>query len=507
MPQSRPPLSLHGPSRKSPPAPVRDPAQGLYRPYLRAALLCTLTLGATFGAFNLLFIHLALGEIPPSHQSVHGTFQVLGFIQLFVFGIALQMVPRFAGVPLAHPRIAKAPLACVLAAVVLRGYGAFTSLSGAPVALAGGAVLDLAGTAAFAVALFATFRSSTAERDAFQVSVALGTAGFIAAALLLCTGAARAFLERDAAEAGSWNEAFYLCALFGGALPFVQGVLRRAGPVLLGEAKPPSPAPIALLGASGTALCVLGASPGGPGARLLDAGLLCVAASVLLTSRLRVAEGGPREGTAAIVRAALGFGVVFAALAALYAVLDLARGPAPRLLFDAARHAFGLGFLTVLIFGMAGRIVPAFAGRELRWPALRFWGAMLIAGGAALRMVQTVAALTGREWPLFVSGPSGLIAATGVALASASILGTLRAAPPPSGTEAIGPHTNVGALLDACPAALGILLAAGFRPLANPIARRTLAHTITLGQACSLLGIDADPLIVRLRESCGAASR
>lgn len=501
-------LSLHGPARKLPLLTSPDPAEGIYRRYLRAALWSTLTLGATFGAWNLLFIHLSLGEVPPSHQWVHATFQVLGFIQLFIFGVALQVTPRFLGTRLAHPRLAKALLPLVLGALLLRGYGALELR--VPLALettAAAAFLELAAALGFATVVLSTARSSPAKREAFHTFLALGTSGWLAAALLLCAGAIQAIVERDVASAAAWNEAFYLCALFGGALPFVQGVLMRAGPLLLGMAKDVSraPAAMALLGACGTALCIAGAAPLGLGTRLLDAGLLCVSASVLLTARLRVAEGAPGDRTAAIVRTALVFSAVFAVLASLYAALDLAGGSAPRLLFDAARHAFGLGFLTVMIFGMAGRIVPAFAGRDLRWPRLRSWGAFLVAAGAALRMAQALAALTGWEWPLFVSGPSGAVAAVGVALASASILGTLRARRPAASTEpgSIGLDTNVGALLDACPAALEILVAAGFTPLANPLARRTLARTVTLGQACGLLRIQPEPLIRRLRESCG----
>jgi NnrS protein len=403
----------------------------IYRPFLVAALWCTLTLGATFGAWNLLFIHLSLGEVPPSHQWVHATFQLLGFIQLFVFGIALQIVPRFLGTRLAHPRLARAILFLVLAALLLRTYGALEArVPGALQASAAAAVLELAATLAFARVVGATRRSAPAKPEPFQALLALGVAGWIASALLLCAGAAQGIAEKDVASAAAWNEAFYLCALFGAAFPFVQGVLLRAGPVHLGMAKAPSRAPLgmALLGACGTVLCVAGVAPSGPGHRFLDAGLVCVsAAAVLAAARLRVAEGGPDDETARIVRAALGFAAVFALLACAYAALDWAEGAGPRLLFDASRHAFGLGFLTLMIFGMAGRIVPAFVGKDLRWPRLRRAGTILIACGAGLRIVQALAAITGWQWPLLVSGPSGVVAAAGVALASASILATLRA--------------------------------------------------------------------------------
>jgi len=424
-------VSLHGPGRKLPLAGSRDPAEGLYRRFLRASLWCTLTFGAAFGAWNLLSIHLSIAGSPPSHQWVHANFQILGFIQLFIFGIAVQVVPRFLGTRLAHAGLAKALFVFALAAIGLRSYGALEQLVPAALeAIAASALLELFATVCFASVVWATWRTSSAPREPFQLFLALGTAGWVGSALLLCAGAVQAVVERDVGSAAAWNEAFYLCALFGGALPFVQGVLLRAGPLLLGMAKEVSraPAAMALSGACGTALCVLGAAPSGPGPRFLDAGLVCVSISAALTARMRVAEGKAGDHTAAIVRTALIFSGVFAVLASLYAVLDLASGAAPRLLFDAARHAFGLGFLTVMIFGMAGRIVPAFVGRDLRRPRLRSWGAMLIATGAALRMVQILAALTGWEWPLFVSGPSGAVALAGVILASASILGTLRAA-------------------------------------------------------------------------------
>src|SRR5437867_597323 len=42
-------------------APALPREDGLYRRFVIAALVCTLTLGATFGAYNLLAIQLALG--------------------------------------------------------------------------------------------------------------------------------------------------------------------------------------------------------------------------------------------------------------------------------------------------------------------------------------------------------------------------------------------------------------------------------------------------------------
>ncbi len=52
--------------------------------------------------------------------------------------------------------------------------------------------------------------------------------------------------------------------------------------------------------------------------------------------------------------------------------------------------------------------------------------------------------------------------------------------------------SRVSAILDAHPAALGVLIDSGFEPLANPVARRTLAHTVNLSQALRIRGLSAE---------------
>jgi len=56
------------------------------------------------------------------------------------------------------------------------------------------------------------------------------------------------------------------------------------------------------------------------------------------------------------------------------------------------------------------------------------------------------------------------------------------------GTEefSIDENTNVGKLVSKYPEAIEILASYGFTPIRNPILRKTLAKTITLGQAKKL---------------------
>lgn len=59
---------------------------------------------------------------------------------------------------------------------------------------------------------------------------------------------------------------------------------------------------------------------------------------------------------------------------------------------------------------------------------------------------------------------------------------------------------RVSALLAAAPEALGVLVAHGFTPLADPLARRLLAPTVTLAQALRLRGLSDIRAAALLRE-------
>lgn len=126
-----------------------------------------------------------------------------------------------------------------------------------------------------------------------------------------------------------------------------------------------------------------------------------------------------------------------------------------------------------------------------------------------MRELEVVASV-GAPWLLHVSACSGLVAATGVALASASLLKTIGASAEngqqkasPRRPLAIQADANVHDLVTAYPEALAVLIHAGFTQLASPLARQTLARAVSLRQACGMHGIDVDALVSRLRESCG----
>ncbi len=515
-------LATKLPAEAAPAAVADEGASTLYRRFLVAGLLSTVTLGATFGAYNLLVIHWALGPVLPWHQWVHGTFQLFGFVLPLLLGVSYHTVPRFLGAELAWTRVARATFWTGLSGLALVTYGCCGGWVPYSVpALAAGAGLQFMTVTGWAAVLAATFRRAKPAADLFHRFLAAGTLWWLVAAGFGVAGAVTAVRAGDANAAVEWHEALYTAALLGGTLAWIQGMFLRTGPVFLGlrvtrdrwvKASLP-------VGQLGVALAAAGAATLGESASppLTDAGLLLVALSVVAFAiGVRPFSRETQSGHAMpgdtdfrwMVRLAFAWSLVFAAVAALYAGIELSGREPDRFLYDGARHALALGFITTMVFAMAGRIVPIFGGAELRWPVLRRVGALLIAAGVALRELQVVEALVREPRLLWLSGPSGVVAATGICLATASLLATLRSAalaqpaPTVNGTVELGPDENVYRLVTAHAEAIPILIEAGFTPLANPMLRKTLTRAVTLRQACKLKNIDLDAVLARLRAAC-----
>jgi Domain of unknown function (DUF1858) len=74
------------------------------------------------------------------------------------------------------------------------------------------------------------------------------------------------------------------------------------------------------------------------------------------------------------------------------------------------------------------------------------------------------------------------------------------------GTPIEAGHT-VGEVLDRYPELLETFLALGFRPLASPLLRKTVARHVNIGQACRLLGHEPGDVVKALNWARAAAAR
>ena len=211
----------------------------------------------------------------------------------------------------------------------------------------------------------------------------------------------------DSVLPASLNEPFYFAALYGFLLAWIYGFGNRivslflgVGPAVRGTASGAF-----ALQAAGVVLAVLSWLPAlsnGAALALRDAGLSCAALSALVylagngflwrRSTLPMLRTPGNPGFA--IRAAFGSLGLWAVLQlSAVALSRLTSLPAQNLWWaDAARHVFTIGFLTLLIVGMAFRILPVFSGKRLWSPGLAHATYALLLLGATMRLLQYPAA-------------------------------------------------------------------------------------------------------------------
>jgi len=174
----------------------------------------------------------------------------------------------------------------------------------------------------------------------------------------------------------------------------------------------------------------------------------------------------------------------------------------------ATRHAITVGFVSLMIVGVASKVVPTLNGVPAA--ALpRLWAPFVLLNvGCAMRVLfQTLTDFTGSAFP--VAGVSGLLEVTGLALWGVHIARVMAGryrfaaeAIDASGapTEALPAHI-VGWLTQVAPETIEVFAGMGFTPIRNKLVRETVARTITIRRACALKQVDEQELITRLNDA------
>jgi hypothetical protein len=395
--------------------------QGFSPAFLVASLVLTLTLGAGSGLFYLWRMGMG-AEVPLSHRQIHGHTQALGFAALFVIGIAYHVLPRMLGASPASAREKSAVLWLMVSGVVLRNLAqpfAFWAIGGGLSLLSG--LLEAAAGTLFTVglagAVFGARHAATrfekneprwpGAKDPLALFLPIGALCLLAGLGLSVMQGAWLAAHRDATLPAALTEPFYHAALTGFTLAFVFGFAGRFMPVFLGIGLPregtfPITAALLVLGIG--AGCVSWIPSLGERALLVrDVGtvLVAVAASVYvlgcgLVFRRRKLPIPPAAGWAIpAIRMAFASLLLWALLG--IATVALARAtpfPARNPWWtDAGRHLFTIGFLTMLIVGMALRVLPIFGGKPLASPRMAKVTVALLALGTAMRLLEYPAAL------------------------------------------------------------------------------------------------------------------
>jgi hypothetical protein len=519
-----------GPKAAKEEAPVAGPADAIYRPFFKAGLLVVLTLGAAWGAYLLARIALT-GSFQSAglHEvNAHGQAQIFGWVGLFVMGFAYQAFPRFKHTTLALPRLAFASLWLMVTGLV--GRSLLEPLAAHyPVLIApavGAAAVEFLAAVLFVWVVLATLRGSGKPLAGFDWYVLSALGWFVVQAAWEAVYLA-ATLNASGADlvalVATWQAPLRDIQIHGFALLMILGVSQRLLHPMFGlpatSTRRGLPVLVCLnVAVLGEALGLVLRRLGGPGWVALWYGsivLLTVAAAVLVAGfrlyrRAEEADRSLKFLRAAYVWLFVSLGMLL--LLPFYQIgvkafapdSDAARIGFSHAYYGAIRHAITVGFVSLMIVGVAARVVPTLNGVDRRKLSGLWAPFFLLNAGCALRVVgQTLTDFTPSSFPF--TGVSGLLEVTGLVLWGAHLWAIMagRLNPSPRGAamaagKPIEAGDVVGDVLDAYPALLPTFLAHGFRALENPLLRKTVARHVTIEVACRMLDVDLARFVAAL---------
>lgn len=374
-------------------------------PVFRAALL--LGAGGGFLLAGVLtvtsMIGIPLGTWWLALAQAHGNLQVFGWAGLFVVGVSLHFLPRLRGAPLVATWPVRWLVWGQVVALCVRALAqpwlAVTAQPLARIVLVGSGFLECLALFGIVLLLALTFRRgpALARRPAFGQTLPLIACAFVCLGLAGVANLVNMWQIAGGMVSTTGDQLFVTLGLFGFLLPMALGMSARSLPMYAGlDAFPPRRLlSLAFAYLSGLLMFCVGILVNwqeveGAGMALIGGVLVSFVFLFLRTMRTRgklphkVARLAPEPAMLARAyrmrvgqeRSTYGPFVALVASAYLWAVVSglfllingLCElfGQAAPLADDAIRHGLTIGFISLLICGLAPRMLPGFSGGTIR---------------------------------------------------------------------------------------------------------------------------------------------
>jgi hypothetical protein len=170
--------------------------------------------------------------------------------------------------------------------------------------------------------------------------------------------------------------------------------------------------------------------------------------------------------------------------------------------YGAVRHAITVGFISLMIMGMAAKVVPTLNGVDIRHLG-RLWLPFVLVNLGCFMRVAFQVGTDFRGWSFPVAGVSGVLEVAGIAIWGAHLWRIMNGwRPAELGDDGrpvqITEHDRIGQIVEWFPQTLPFLIEKGFAPLANPVLRRTVARAVSVRMAAAHQQLDAGELLVEL---------
>jgi hypothetical protein len=438
-------------------------------------------------------------------------------VTFFVMGFAYQAVPRFKFVTLWRPRLACATLWVFAPALAVRAI-ADLFLPNRAWLLAGtiAGLIEWMVAAAFVLIIVQTIRQSGQPHEPYERYV-IAALGWMLAAFAFDTwvftqtagvSGYRGWVNFIGTVDAPWRD----LQLLGFAGTMILGVSQRFLPFIYGfrEVSRRTSTQVLWLWNLSVAgniaaylLLVRTRMPlWGIALELSILGLL--ASAVILVRAFGVfSVKVERDRSLRFIQAAWAWGVVALALFALMPAYTALKGVVfSHAYFGGYRHAFTVGFISLMIVGVSSKIVPVLGGlspSQVGTLRATFW---LINTGNTMRVVFQI--LTDSyTWAFPLMAVSAWIEVAGLAIWAVDLWRAMsrrpRTAAASCGNVPLTLTARVADVASAYPETIPVFLQFGFTMINNPLMRQTVARSVTLEQVCRLRHVDTQALIAALQ--------
>ncbi len=515
--------------------------ENIYEKFIKTAIVIALTTGCVYGAFMLFYmgIHHSLYAVSKVLIETHGHTQIFGWCGLFIMGVSYFVIPRFYAVKLYSGRLANLSFYFMVIGILLIFlFRTLLPLLNSPffkLLIIAGCLLEILAILIFIlVAMKTILAAEKQELETYEGYLISGYLWFLVQALVL-TGATVYMLK--VGETVLPHILIYPLRhiqVLGFITLVIFGVLSRTIPAFLGLKTPNAKMNLlimlglnfsVILRAVSQPLMTYFADVNPPAYYIFNtlfftSGCLEFVFILLFIYNLNIFTKPEVDFSGMEVEKSYEkfvwagiFWLIFAEAAALiFTFFETSGTPVSHALIGAYRHAVTVGFITMMIFGFASRIIPISQGIKLYSYTLLTKIFILINVGCAIRVIfQPVAVHTGSTSAFLLMGISGFVECVAILLFGINIWKTITKGK--QGTKddevhdkitAVTARTNVYQLIKQHPQTIDIFVSKGFTQLKNPILRNTLARAVNIAQAIKIKHTDIDQLLKELNEAIQA---
>lgn len=528
---ARKPASSAAPARAS-------LADGIYKPFFIAGMAVFVLAGLVTGTLMLFWMSGDASFFAPGIRRIngHANAMVYGFAGMFILGFGYQALPRFRHAQLWKPGLALLSFFLLLGGVALRFGGEFFGqrgiyepalASGAFAAGVAGTLMQLGAFVLFALILWKTLRVDgrlrVYERFVMASAVWFMVSVVFSLVLYLQINSAADFGAMVAAVA-VYQEPLRIVQMFGAIGLVIVGVMQRFLPAVFGFRDPGEKLfrrmfwvinggillaavafPISMAAKRAMMDAALVSTARGfyaMGALLIAGGYIWLMASFAPWRRARLADRSIK-----FVRVAQAWLVVSLLMMVLEPVYIALMGTFGHGYHAGMRHAFTIGFVTMMVVAVSIKVVPNLNGVDpSRLKSL--WAVFALLNiSLAWRVIGEVA---GDFDPALLAGLhfSAVMAGAALLLWAGHLLRLMLIAPSAAVEKVaeITPQTRVASVVETWPQTMEVFQRHGFTLLSNPVARRTIARAVSLEHVCRMQGKDVKQIVHELRVAAGLAT-